>query len=98
MFNLRKFKFKKSKNDSASKQEFLSFVSSQDGSRKKFFSEIAENNHFVQEDIKLRAMVEDMIKQEFGSKLDNYKDYDFLVDSIVNKLKQEQLGDTEPIE
>ena len=35
-------------------------------------SSIIENNKFVEEDLKLRAMVEDMIKAEFGDKLKNH--------------------------
>ena len=98
MFNLGKFNFNKNKDNSKSKKEFLSFISSQSGNKKEFLDSIASDYSFVQDDIKLRAMVEDMLKEEFGSKFDNYKEYDFLVDSIVNKLKQEQLGDVEPLE
>ena len=98
MFNLGKFKFNNNKDNTNSKKEFLSFISSQSESKKEFLDSVVSDYSFVQDDIKLRAMVEDMIKQEFGSRFDNYKDYDFLVDSIVNKLKNQQLGEVEPIE
>ena len=42
----------------------------------------------VEEDLKIRAMVEDMLEKEFSSEIKKSKQYDFLVDSVVNKLKQ----------
>ena len=60
-------------------------------SRKAFIEEITKDNKFVQEDAKLRAMVEEMLEKEFSSDIKNIKSYDFLVDSVVNKLKNKQL-------
>ena len=39
-----------------------------------------------------------MIKAEFGDRFKNHSEYEFLVDSVVNKLKQQQLGKVEPLE
>ena len=61
-------------------------------------SSIITDNKFVEEDLKLRVMVEDMIKTEFGDRLKNHDEYEFLVDSVVHKLKQQQLGHIEPLE
>ena len=38
-------------------------------------------------------MVEDMLKKEFSEEITKIKSYDFLVDSVVDKLKQKQLAD-----
>lgn len=62
-----------------------------DTSRNKLIEEITKDNKFVQEDAKLRAMVEEMLEKEFSSDIKNIKSYDFLVDSVVNKLKNKQL-------
>ena len=61
-------------------------------SKGKLFNTIISDKKFVQEDLKLRLMVEDVLRKEFGSRLDNHPDYEFLVDSVINKLKQQQLG------
>ena len=52
----------------------------------KFYDTLKKNNTNV------------TIRKEFGSKLDNHPDYEYLVDSVINKLKQEQLGDSDDIE
>ena len=39
-----------------------------------------------------------MIKKEFPERLQNKESYEFLVDSVVNKLKQKQIKDLSPIE
>lgn len=36
-------------------------------------------------------MVEEMLEKEFSPEIRNIKSYDFLVDSVVNKLKKNQL-------
>ena len=63
-----------------------------DKSRKALIEEISQDNKFVQEDAKLRAMVEEMLEKEFSSDIKNMKSYNFLVDSVVNKLKKKQLN------
>lgn len=63
-----------------------------DKSRKALIDEITQDNKFVQEDAKLRAMVEEMLEKEFSSDIKNIKSYDFLVDSVVNRLKKKQLN------
>lgn len=78
---------------------WLRFASSKKSqSRNEFIESVISDNKFVQEDLKIRAMVEDMIKKEFPERLQNKESYEFLVDSVVNKLKQKQIKDLSPIE
>ena len=39
----------------------------------------------------IESMVKETLIKEFSPEIQNLKSYDFLVDSIVNKLKQKQL-------
>ena len=39
-----------------------------------------------------------MLQKEFPERIKDKKNYDFLVDSVVNKLKQKQLGNVAPLE
>lgn len=98
MFNLKKFKLVNKLKDTTTKLNWLTFSTKNKFKKNDYMSSIIENNKFVEEDLKLRAMVEDMIKAEFGDKLKNHAEYEFLVDSVVNKLKQQQLGKIEPLE
>ena len=77
---------------------WLKFSSASQNSKSELFNTIISDKKFVQEDLKIRAMVEDVLRKEFGSKFDNHPDYEFLVDSVVNKLKQQQLGNSDDIE
>ncbi len=92
MFNLKHLKIVKELKNGKSKINWLQF-SSKNKKNELLDSVIAENK-FLQEDLKIRAMVEDMLQKEFSENIKNIKDYDFLVDSVVNKLKTKQLGNT----
>lgn len=50
---------------------------------------------FIQEDLKIRAMAEDILKKEFGENISKIKNYDFLIDSIVNRIKENQMNEFE---
>lgn len=95
MFNLKKFKLVKELKNIKPQLNWLSFA----GARKnrdlktELLKDVIGETKFVQEDLKIRAMVEEMLEKEFSSDIKNIKSYDFLVDSVVNKLKQKQLGE-----
>lgn len=98
MFNIKNFKLVSKLKNIKPQFGWLRFSSASQNSKDELFSTIVSDKKFVQEDLKLRAMVEDVLRKEFGSKLDNHPDYEYLVDSVINKLKQEQLGDSDDIE
>ena len=97
MFSLKNFKLVNKLKDTT-KLNWLTFSNKNKIKKNDYMSSIIADNKFVEEDLRLRAMVEDMIKAEFGDKLTNHTEYEFLVDSVVNKLKQQQLGKIEPLE
>ena len=95
------FNFNNSKDESVSKEkslkaDLLKFSSSQ--KKDEFLSSVAAKNKFVKEDLKMRSMVVDMLEKEFGKNIKNTKDYNFLVDSVVNKLKKQQLDKEEIVD
>jgi hypothetical protein len=92
MFNLKHFKLVKELKNIKPQLEWLQFSYSQNAKKNKLMKELIADNKFVEEDLKIRAMVEDMLEKEFSSQIKNIKSYDFLVESVVNKLKQKQLG------
>ena len=93
MFNLKQFKLVKQLKTSKQQVQWLGLSSLRKAQTKnEFLESIISDNKFVQEDLKLRAMVEEMIRKEFPERLKDKKNYDFLVDSVVNKLKQKQVG------
>lgn len=95
MFNLKRFKIVKELKNSEQKSNWLKFSSLRNNERNKnaLLDSILDENKFIEEDLKLRSMVENMLKKEFSDDIKNIKDYDFLVDSVVNKLKQKELGE-----
>ena len=97
MFNLKKFKLVNKLKNVDIKSDWLKFtnVRKTSKSREEFISEIASDNKFVEEDLKLRNMVEEMLVEELFSDIKKNKSYNFLVDSVVNKLKQKQLGNND---
>ena len=99
MFNLKHFKLVKKLRNVQPNISWLNFSESrQTSDRDKFLNSLIDENKFVAEDMKIRAMVEDMIKREFPERLQNRESYEYLVDSVVNKLKQQQMGDISEIE
>ncbi len=97
MFNLNGSKSEKIKKDKSAKSGLLQFLSAKSDNTEVLDS-IISNSKFVKEDLKIRAMVEDMLVKEFSENIKDIKGYDFLVDSVVNKLKQKQLGNITDIE
>ena len=93
MFGLKNVKLVKKLSNTDLKLGWFKFTNpiDSDKSRKDFIEEITQDNSFMHEDAKLRAMVEEMLEKEFSSDIKNIKSYDFLVDSVVNKLKNKQL-------
>jgi len=94
MFNLKHFKLVKELKNIKPQTNWLTFSLSANNpqSKNELLNAIIADNKFVKEDLKIRAMVEDMLQKEFSAEIKNIKSYDFLVDSVVNKLKQKQLG------
>jgi hypothetical protein len=97
MFSLKGFKLVKNLKNKSTKSGLLQFSASHPDNTQ-LLDSIISNSSFVKEDLKIRAMVEDMLCKEFSEDIKNIKGYDFLVDSVVNKLKSQQLGDTTDIE
>lgn len=95
MFNLNKFKFVKELKNNKPQSNWLQFINEKNSkiTNDEFLNSIIEENKFVQEELKLRAMVEDMLVQEFSESIKSIKSYDFLVDSVVNRLKEKQNGE-----
>lgn len=99
MFNLKHFKLVKKLRNVQPNINWLNFSESrQTSERDKFLNSLIDENKFVAEDMKIRAMVEDMIKKEFPERLQNKESYEYLVDSVVDKLKQQQIGDISELE
>ncbi len=97
MFNLKRFKIVKELKNSEQKSNWLKFSSlrNKEENRNELLNSILDENKFIEEDLRIRAMVENMLKKEFSADIKNIKDYDFLVDSVVNKIKQKELGEIE---
>ncbi len=95
MFNLKNFKLVKELKNVKPQLNWLKFTNErQTGTAKAdFINSVIEGNKFVEDELKIRAMVEEMLEKEFSPDIKNIKGYDFLVDSVVNKLKQKQLND-----
>lgn len=98
MFNLKNFKLVSKLTSIKPQFEWLKFSIASKNSKSELLNSIISDKKFVREDLKLRAMVEETLYKEFGSSISDRKDYDFLVDSVVNKLKAQQLGNCEEIE
>ena len=100
MFNLKQFKLVKELKNIKPELKWLQFVNNKNNktSNEELLNSIISDNKFVEEDLKMRAMVEEMLVQEFSETIKNMKSYDFLVDSVVNKLKEKQLGDTSSLD
>ena len=98
MFGLKHFKLVKELKNI--KTDWLKFSSLNDSSsnKRKLINDIIQDNKFVEEDLKIRAMVEEMHKKEFPKGFKNKETYDFIVDTTVNKLKQKQIGNISEIE
>lgn len=97
MFSLKNFKLVKELKNKKPQMEWLQFSNSR-SSENSFINTLIEDNKFIEEDLKIRAMVEDMLQKEFSDEIKNIESYDFLVDSVVNKLKKQQMENTRSIE
>ncbi len=97
MFNLKNFKLVRKLTSIKPQFEWLKFSIASKNSKSELLKSIISDKKFVREDLKLRAMVEETLYKEFGPSISDRKDYDFLVDSVVNKLKAQQLGNCEEI-
>ena len=100
MFGLEKFKLVKELKNIKPQLNWLKFSSSQrqEKVQDELLNSLMEENKFIEEELRIRAMVEDMLQKEFSPEIKNSKSYDFLVDSVVSKLKQKQLGNIEDLE
>ena len=100
MFNLKHFKLVKELKNIKPQTNWLTFSLSKNNlkTQDELLSSIIADNKFVEEDLKIRAMVEDMLQKEFSAEIKNIKSYDFLVDSVVNKLKRRQLGNVSSLQ
>ncbi len=97
MFNLRQFRLVKELKNKKPQLNWLKFSGSQNRNDE-FLNSVIADNKFVEEDLKIRAMVEEMIKKEFPERLKDEKQYNYLVDCVVNKLKRQQLGNIQSLE
>lgn len=95
MFNINKSQDDNNPNKKI-KSDWLNFSFSD--RKDSLLSSFGSDNKFVQEEMKIRAMVVEILDKEFGEKIRNIKNYDFLVDSVVNKLKNKQLSSYPTIE
>jgi len=97
MFGLKNIKFVKELSDITPKTGWLKFSNLKSNPEKRdyYMSQIIGDNEFIREDMKLRKTVEEMLVKEFSDDIKKIKSYDFLVDSVVNRLKKGQIKDTE---
>ncbi len=94
MFNLKHFKLVKKLKNFQPNIDWLNFSATQQLNYKdEFLNSLMLENKFIQEDMKIRAMVESIIKKEFPERIKDEKSYSYLVDCVVNKLKQKQMKD-----
>lgn len=98
MFGIKNLKLVKELKNIKPHLKWLQFSNTEQNNQKEFFESIVADNKFVKEDMKIRAMVKDIIRKEFGESIEKSKDYNFLVDSVVHKLKKQRLGKIEPLE
>lgn len=89
MFNLNSSQNDKNPKKKNIKNDWFNFISN--GQKDKILSSLTEENTIVQEEYRLRSMVVDMLNKEFGEEIRNIKGYDYLVESVINKLKNKQL-------
>ncbi len=89
MFNLKQFKLVKELKNIKPQTQWLQFANSNKNNIL---------NSILEEETKLRTSVEEMLVNEFSEDIKKMKSYDFLVDSVVNKLKEKQLGDISDLE
>lgn len=92
MFNLKNFKIVKELKNNKPQINWLKFTNSTNPNKKELLNTVTAEKSFVKEDQKLRATVEEMLKQELGITREGYNDYDFLVDSVIYKLKKQEMG------
>ncbi len=100
MFNLKKYKLVNKLQSINLKADWINFINFRRNkrSRNELMNEILADNKFIEEDLKLRNMVEEMLVKEFTADIKNHKSYNFLIDSVVNKLKQKQLENFDSVE
>ncbi len=98
MFGLRHFKLvKELKNIKTDWIKFSSQIAN-NVNKSKLLNAIVQDTKFVEEDLKIRIMVEEMLKKEFPQGFKNKETYDYIVDTAVSKLKQKQMGITSGLE
>ena len=97
MFNLKQFKLVKELKNAKPQWKWLQFSGTKN-TKDELLNSLIADNKFIAEELKIRAMVEDMIKKEFPERLKDEKQYKYLVDCVVNKLKRQQLGNTKSLE
>lgn len=96
MFNLNKSDDSSNNNDKGLKLKWLNFLSGRENDD--MLNSIASETKFAAEDLRIRALVKDTLEKEFGKKITQIKNFDYLVDSVVNKLKENQLKASMPDE
>ena len=97
MFNLKQFKLVKELKSAKPQWKWLHFSGAKN-TKDELLNSLIADNKFIEEDLRIRAMVEDMIKREFPERLKDEKQYNYLVDCVVNKLKRQQLGKIQNLE
>ena len=97
MFNLKQFKLVKELKNAKPQWKWLQFSGAKN-TKDELLNSLIADNKFIAEELRIRAMVEDMIKKEFPERLKDVKQYNYLVDCVVNKLKRQQLGKIQTLE
>ena len=96
MFNLNRSQNGENSNEKNIRSEWLKFSSA--SKKDSMLENLSKDNKFIVDEIKLRSVVVEMLEKEFGENIKNIKGYDYLVDSVVNKLKKNQLEQLPSIE
>ena len=90
MFNLNNSESNNNFNEKKINSDWLNFSTRE--KRDRLLETLSVDNKFIKEDMKIREMVINVIDKEFGKEIRNRKDYEFFVDTVINKIKKEQIN------
>ncbi len=98
MFNLKNLKIVKELSNIKPKLKWLMFSQVQDYKiNSNYFDMICSDQEkdINSDNLKLEAMVKEMLIKEFSPDIKNMKSYDLLVDAVVHNIKKKQVGTIE---
>lgn len=80
-------------NKSGLRQELARFLEKRQGEKSsEFMNDLVSEHKFIADEMKMRSMVEEILKKDFSPEITGLKSYNLLVDAVINKLKKDQNG------